>query len=90
MKTLKRSILTMNFWNSEWDYNDDFVSSQTHMKKCEKYDGCFYTYINIETLRKRFQKKSRATSGKYFPDSCTILIDRCSREDIESVIYHRS
>jgi len=54
----------------------------------EKYVATFFTFKNIEHLRKNYLKSGECLNGKYFWASDLLLIDKITREDIEIVIDH--
>jgi len=50
------------------------------------YVATFFTYENIENLRRKNAETGECLSGKYFWASDMILIDKVDRESIEQVI----
>lgn len=52
----------------------------------EKYIATFFTYKNIEWLKKKNKKTGECLNGKYFFATDLILIDRLNREEILKVI----
>ena len=50
------------------------------------YVASFFTYENIENLRRKNAETGECLSGKYLWASDMILIDRVDRESIEQVI----
>ncbi|WP_235827940.1 hypothetical protein [Brevibacillus migulae] len=51
-----------------------------------KWVASFFTYKNIEKIRRRYQETGENLSGTYFWTTDLILIDEVSRERIEAVI----
>jgi len=70
----------------EWDYNNDNTDVIVTTDDNRKFVGSFFTYSNIEQLRMKNQSTGENLSGKWLWGSDMILIDKCSREDIEIVI----
>ncbi len=52
----------------------------------EKYIATFFTYKNIEWLKKKNEETGECLNGKYFFATDLILIDRLNREEILKVI----
>ncbi len=52
----------------------------------EEYIATFFTYKNIEWLKKKNKKTGECLNGKYFFATDLILIDRLKREEIFKVI----
>lgn len=75
-----------NWEAGHWNYDDDNTNVIVTMTNGDRFVATFYTYSNIERLRKKFQASGESLFGKYFYATDMILIDRCSREDIEIVI----
>ncbi|MDN5201003.1 hypothetical protein QQ008_06515 [Fulvivirgaceae bacterium BMA10] len=71
----------------EWNYENDNTDVIVTLTNGERYIGSFFTYSNICTLTDKNMKTGENLSGKYLWASDMILIDRCSRTDIEKVIY---
>ena len=53
-----------------------------------KYSAPFFTYRNIDTVRKEHEASGEFLHGKYFWANGLTLIDECCRESLEEVIKH--
>ena len=53
-----------------------------------KYSAPFFTYLNIDTVRKENEESGEFLHGKYFWAKGLTLIDKCCRENIKEVIEH--
>lgn len=81
-------IAAENWSEGQWNYNDDNTDVIVTTDEGEKYVATFFTYKNIERLRKKNKETGECFNGKYFWASDMILIDDCSRENIEKVIAY--
>jgi len=75
------------YWE-EWDFENDNTDVIVTFNNKKRYVACFFTLKNVEKLLSNWKQSGECLSGKYFWASDFILIDRCSRLDIEKVIYH--
>ncbi|HZG16485.1 MAG TPA: hypothetical protein VE710_15955 [Candidatus Bathyarchaeia archaeon] len=89
LKGLKRNIW-INIEQSddfeEFDLTDEHTDVIVTFSNRSKWVASFYTYKNIETIRKQRQKSGENLSGGYFWTTDLILIDEVSRKRIEAVI----
>ncbi len=70
----------------QWNYENDNTDVIVTLTNDEKYVGSFFTYSNIHEITAKNKRTGENLSGKYFWASDMILVDRCSREDIEQVL----
>ena len=70
---------------AEIDDNSDVIVT---MENGETFIATFFTYKNIESLRKKNNNTGECLNGKYFWASDLILIDILKRSEIEKVIFH--
>lgn len=68
---------------AELNDNSDVIVTFENGKK---YIATFFTYKNIEWLRKKNKKTGECLSGTYFSATNLMLIDRLNREQILKVI----
>lgn len=73
---------TEGHWNHENDNTDVIVT----LTNGERYVGSFFTYTNIQELTSKNERTDENLNGKYLWSSDMILIDKCSRQDIEQAI----
>lgn len=57
-------------------------------KKTVKYIASFFTYDNIIALQVQHAKTGEYLNGKYFYSKNMVLIDRCSIENVRSIVEH--
>ncbi|HUC83102.1 MAG TPA: hypothetical protein VMR70_19490 [Flavisolibacter sp.] len=65
------------------DDNSDVIVTFTDDSR---YIATFFTYTNIERLRRKNEQTGECLSGKYFWASDMVLIDKINRESILSVV----
>ena len=53
-----------------------------------QYVATFFTYQNIEHLRKKNQQTGECLNGRYFWASNMLIVDEIERKEIEEVIGH--
>jgi hypothetical protein len=70
----------------ETNDNSDVIVTMTNDKK---YIATFFTYKNIEFLRRKNQRTNESLKGKYFYATDMILIERINRTEIMNVIKHQ-
>lgn len=84
----------MNIWieaeniNGPRVFEDENTDVIVEMETGEKYIATFFTYKNIETLRKKNIQTGECFSGKYFSASDMLIVDECSRKNIENIISY--
>ncbi len=81
-------IAAENWAEGEWDYQNDNTDVIVTTNENKRYIATFFTYQNIESLRKKNNETGECFDGKYFWASDMILIDKCSRNNIEKVIQY--
>lgn len=81
-------ISAENRAEGEWNYEDDNVDVLVTFNNGKIYMATFFTYANIEHLRRKNNNTGECLSGKYFWASDMVLIDNCSRQSIEEVIKY--
>jgi hypothetical protein len=69
-----------------WNYENDNTDVIVTLTSGEKYVGSFFTYSNIAELTAKNKRTGANLNGKYLWSIDMILIDKCSRIDIEKVI----
>jgi hypothetical protein len=74
-----------NLNGNSMDDNSDVVVA---FEDGNTYIATFFTYDNIQTLRRRYSQTGECLSGQYFWASDMVLIDQISRESIQQVINH--
>ncbi|UTW62660.1 hypothetical protein KFE98_00440 [bacterium SCSIO 12741] len=57
-------------------------------KNKSRYVASFFTYRNIEYLRKKNQKSGECLDGRFFWASNMIIVERICRAEIEEIINH--
>ncbi len=67
------------------DDNSDVIVTFTDNNR---YIATFFTYTNIDRLKRKNERTGECLSGKYFWASDMILIDKINRESILSVINY--
>lgn len=84
IKNINATIENYQYKNYEDDNCDVIVS----FNNGDEYIASFFTFKNIETLRKNFSDSGECMSGKYFWASDMILIDNLKTDSIKSVIRY--
>ena len=79
--------------DGEWgieDYENNGYNNvvTVTLKNGKKFWAAFYTYSSLDLVRKDSKMWGEKLDGKYYSDPEMILIDKCSRKDIETVINH--
>jgi hypothetical protein len=72
----------LNKWSSD-DENSDIL---VEFSNGTRWEATFFTFLNIENLRKKNQQTGENLNGKYFEGDNTVIIDKLSRPDIRKVI----
>lgn len=67
-------------------YNNDNTDVIVTLNNGKKYIATFFTYENIEYLRKKNQETGECNSGSYFWASNMIIIDSIDRNTISTTI----
>ncbi|OQP43450.1 hypothetical protein A4H97_11065 [Niastella yeongjuensis] len=65
------------------DDNSDVIVTFTDNTR---YIASFFTYTNIDSLRRKNERSGECLNGKYFWASDMILIDKINKESILSVV----
>jgi len=68
------------------EFTNDNSDVWVEFENGERYVGSFFTYRNIEWLRRKNQNTGECLNGKYFWASDMLIIERLDRETIENVI----
>ena len=74
-------------WDEAFDPDSGYTDVIIQTKKGKKYVASFFSYKSIALLKKRHQEKAEFLFGEYFWAQGMVLIERCSRENIEKVIH---
>jgi len=53
-----------------------------------RYVATFFTYENIEHLRRKNQKTGECLNGRYFWASDMIIVERINRREVKEIIEH--
>ena len=78
----------------EKESNDGFDASNENtdvivvLDNGQKYIASFFTYSNISKLKLEHKKTGEYLSGKYFRVDNMVLIENCSKENIEEVVQY--
>ncbi|WP_258101701.1 hypothetical protein [Marinoscillum pacificum] len=84
---LKNIWIEAEEWvEGQWNYDNNNTDVIVTLTNGERYVGSFFTYSNIKELKNKNQRTGENLNGKYLWSSDMILIDKCSRQDIEQVI----
>ncbi|WP_409295370.1 hypothetical protein V1498_18815 [Peribacillus sp. SCS-26] len=87
VNTRKHIWISAEEWAAEeWNIEDVNVDVVITFPDRSKWIATFFTYKNIETLRKKNTRTGECMGGSYFWASDMVLIDRVSRERINEVI----
>ena len=71
-----------------WTPIDDNTDVVVTFEDGRKHIATFFTYKNIQTLIDKNKRTGECLNGKYFWASDMILVDECSRNNIEKLIFH--
>lgn len=74
--------------STQIDYTDCNTDVIVFMENGAKYVASFFSYKNIEKLRKVHQKTGAHLSGKYFQANNLVLIDNCSKSNVTKVVQY--
>ena len=72
----------------EWDVEDGNTDVKVTFSDRTTWGATFFTYKNIESLRKKNSKSGECMNGTYFQASDMVLIDLVSKERIYELINH--
>lgn len=72
----------------EKNYEDDNCDVIVDFNNGDRYIASFFTFKNIETLRKNFLNNGECMSGKYFWSSDMFIIDNLKTDNVKSVIKY--
>lgn len=76
-----------DFWSPGQHDPDDLNSNVwVYFDDGTRWCATFYTFRNIEMLRKKNEQSGELLNGKYFVADHMILIDRLTKGDVESVV----
>ncbi len=75
-----------NWAKGEWNPKNDNTDVIVTFENGTKYVATFFTYSNIESLTIKNKQTGECMNGKYFWASDMILVDECSRANIELII----
>ncbi|WP_445711949.1 hypothetical protein [Flavobacterium sp.] len=53
-----------------------------------QFIATFFTYENIEMLRKKNKNTGECLNGKYFWASNMLLVDKINRKEVEEIVNH--
>lgn len=72
----------------EWDEVDSNTDVIVQFSDTSKWIASFFTYKNIGTLVEKNIQSGECLHGKYYWSSDMVLVQRCSRKQIEEVISY--
>lgn len=72
----------------EKNYEDDNCDVIVTFNNEDRYIASFFTFKNIETLRKNHSNSGECMNGKYFWSSDMFLIDNLKTDNVKSVIKY--
>jgi hypothetical protein len=88
-KTIEKLWLEFEEWApGEWDPSDGNSDVKVILTDGSNWVATFFTYSNIETLRKKNAESGECLAGVYFWATDLILIDKLTRSRIKEVIDH--
>ena len=70
------------------NYEDDNCDVIVMFNNGDRYIASFFTFKNIDTLRKKFLESGECLKGKYFWSSDMFLIDNLKTDNVKSVVKH--
>lgn len=76
-----------NIWMESEETNDNTDVIVT-LQDNSRYAASFFTYENIEVLRRKNQKSGECLNGRFFWACDMILVEQISRIEIEEIIDH--
>lgn len=86
---IKKIYLTIEIpVTNGFDISNENTDVIVLMENGKKYIASFFTYDNIEKLKKEHQRSGEYLSGKYFRADNMVLIDQCSKEAVREVVEH--
>ncbi|MEJ8545910.1 hypothetical protein [Brevibacillus borstelensis] len=74
-----------NWTEGEWDIYDDNLDVIVTFSDRSRWIASFFTYQNIQSLRKKNQQTGEFMAGAFYKASDMVLIDVASRERIEQI-----
>lgn len=72
----------------QWDIYNDNTDVIVTFEDDSQWIASFFTYKNIDALVEKNIQSGECLNGRYFWSSDMVLIQKCSREQIEEVINH--
>lgn len=74
-------------WPHSFDEQDDNADVIFELEDGTRWAATFFTYKNIDTLRKKNQLTGEYLAGGYFCSTDMILISSLRKDEIQKVIY---
>ena len=72
----------------EKNYDDDNCDVIVNFNNGDTYISSFFTFKNIETLRKNFSTTGECMNGKFFWSSDMFIIDNLKTDNVKKVIKY--
>ena len=72
----------------EKNYDDDNCDVIVEFNNGDTYIASFFTFKNIETLRKNFSTTGECMNGKFFWSSDMFIIDNLKTDNVKKVIKY--
>lgn len=85
---VEKVFLTNEFSSQDEDYYNTHTDVVVQLDSGEKYIASFFTFQNMESIRKANLKSGSYLNGKYFWKKNMVLIDKCEKDSIQEVIKH--
>ncbi len=86
---IEKVFLSSNFnINEKADNLDDHTDVIVVTDTGKKYAATFFTYKNIETIRRNNEKSGDYLGGKYFWVKDMVLVQSCSETEVKNIVEH--
>ena len=72
----------------EIDYEDTFTDVIVRFNDQSLFTASFFTFQNLMKVKEQSILDGNYLNGKYFWANGLVLIDSCTRQDIEEVVQH--
>ena len=85
---IEKVFLSNEFDPEEEEYNNTHTDVIVRLSSGERYIASFFTFQNMNQIRKENLASGYFLSGKYFWKKNMVLIDKCDKHHITEVIQH--
>ena len=86
---IKKIYLSLEIPGSNgFDISNENTDVIVVMEDGKKYIASFFTYANIEKLRREHQQTGEYLFGKYFRAENMVLIEKCTQEAVREIVEH--